>query len=266
MAPAMPQTFTAGEDPLSKFGGALEMSTLPRPPNRQFEFHGYMRPSLGIYKKLIEGGKKPPTHFHPNQWEFFRVIQGNLTIDINGVPTHRSSKDPEIAVAPYTHHVIYGTPGTEMNEVEFVVSASDVQGNAMGAMDQAFFENWYGYQEDVFQRGQSLSLIQVLSTLKLANPYTNVLWQMFDAGDTYLSPPWWIPFRATLSLCFTIVLGRWIGGLLGYAPFYPEWTTDWQGACDQMEKSWTQRRFADRNAQKKARARMAERDTEKKKL
>lgn len=89
---------------------------------------------------------------------------------------------------------------------------------------------------------------------------------MFDAGDTYLSPPWWIPFRAILSFWFTIIVGRWIGGLLGYAPFYPEWTTDWQGACDQMEKSWTQRRFAVRDAQEQARKRMAKRSGEKKRL
>lgn len=79
---------------------------------------------------------------------------------------------------------------------------------------------------------------------------------MFDAGDTYLSPPWWIPFRSYIGLFLGIVIGRWIGSLLGYAPFYPEWTTDWQAACDQMEKNWFQRRFAKRDAQDKCRRRM----------
>ena len=122
-----------------------------------------MRPSRGIYAKLIEGGKKPPTHFHPYQWEFFRVINGNLTIDLDGVPRHVTKEDGEIAVRPYVHHVIYGTPGTETNEVEFVVSASDVREEKGVTMDQAFFENWYGYQEDVFQRGEKIDLIQVLA-------------------------------------------------------------------------------------------------------
>ena len=54
-------------------------------------------------------------------------------------------------------------------------------------------------------------------------------------------------------MCLGIIIGRWIGGLLGYAPFYPEWTTDWQWACDTMEKSWVHRRYAVRNAQKEAR-------------
>ncbi|KAJ5216364.1 Cupin 2 conserved barrel [Penicillium cinerascens] len=178
MGPCKPRTFTAGQDPLRKFDGAISVRTLPRPPDRLFLFHGIMRPSRGIYAKLIATGKKLPTHFHPSQWEFFRVLRGNLTIYINGHPTHRTPSDGELAVPPYSHHVIYDTPGTEMDEVEFVVSASDPGEDADVAtfMDQSFFENWYGYQEDVFQRGEKLDFLQVLS--------------MFDAGGTYLSPPW----------------------------------------------------------------------------
>jgi len=236
------------------------MGTMPIPPNRQFFFHGFMRPSLGIYKKLIANGQKPPTHFHPDQWEFFRVIRGNLTVDLNGVPKHVTSEDGEIAVPPYTHHVIYGTPGTEENEVEFEVAATE------GATDQAFFENWYGYQEDVFQRGEKIDIIQVLCVSPIL--YSDRLFilledhiltlnapaQMFDAGATYLSLPWWVPFRCFISLWMHIILGRWIGSLLGYAPYYPEWTTDWDGACDEMEKSWFTRKFAVRDAQVKAKA------------
>lgn len=79
---------------------------------------------------------------------------------------------------------------------------------------------------------------------------------MFDAGDSYISPPWWIPFRSYVGLWLGVIIGRWIGGLFGYAPFYPEWTTDWQGACDRMEQSWFQKRYAIRGAQDKAKARM----------
>ncbi|KAH8698357.1 hypothetical protein BGW36DRAFT_375942 [Talaromyces proteolyticus] len=237
MAPYKPRSFTAGEDPLSKF---IVVQNLPRPPDRQFLFHGIMRPSRGIYAELIKGGKNPPTHFHRSKWEFFRVLKGNLTINLNGVPAHVTSATGEIAVIPYTHHVIYGTPGTEMNEVKFVISATDrpAEDNVTG-LDQEFFENWYGYQEDIFERGVKLDLIQALA--------------MFDAGGTYLSPPWWVPFRSWVGLFLGIVMGRWIGGLLRYAPFYPEWTTDWQGACDIMERSYFQWRFVKRNAQQLAR-------------
>jgi hypothetical protein len=102
-------------------------------------------------------------------------------------------------------------------------------------LDQAFFENWYGYQEDIMLRGVTPDPIQVLS--------------MFDSGDSYLSPPTWVPFRHFLGRCMGIVVGRWIGGLLGYAPFHPEWTTDWDAACTKMEQTWTQRRFAVRGLQ-----------------
>lgn len=70
--------------------------------------------------------------------------------------------------------------------------------------------------------------------------------QMFDAGASYLSLPWWVPFGKTLSRGTGIVVGRWIGGLLGYQPYYRKWTTDWDTACSRMEQSIFQRRFADR--------------------
>lgn len=45
---------------------------------------------------------------------------------------------------------------------------------------------------------------------------------MFDGGDSYLSPPWWMPFRHFVGYWMGVVIGRWIGGLLGYQPFFPE--------------------------------------------
>lgn len=50
-----------------------------------------------------------------------------------------------------------------MNEVEFDVSTSDARDAEGVTLDQAFSENWYGYQENVFQRGESLDLIQMLA-------------------------------------------------------------------------------------------------------
>ena len=57
---------------------------------------------------------------------------------------------------------MYGTPGKELEEVEYEISGDGEEGGEL-AMDLGFFENWYGYQEDVFQRGQKLDVIQVLS-------------------------------------------------------------------------------------------------------
>ena len=69
---------------------------------------------------------------------------------------------------------------------------------------------------------------------------------MFDAGDSYLTLPWFVPMRSLVSRVLGVVLGRWIGSLLGYQPFYKEWTTDWDLACEKMETCFLQRRFSDR--------------------
>lgn len=69
---------------------------------------------------------------------------------------------------------------------------------------------------------------------------------MFDAGGSYLSVPWWVPFGRSLSRAVGIVFGRWLGALLECQPYYRKWTTDWELACKKMETSYFQRRFADR--------------------
>lgn len=70
--------------------------------------------------------------------------------------------------------------------------------------------------------------------------------QTFDAGGTYISFPPWVPFGQTVSQVLGVVVGRWLGGLLGYQPFHRKWTTDWELACQKMETSFFQRRFADK--------------------
>lgn len=53
-----------------------------------------------------------------------------------------------------------------------------------------------------------------------------------------------MPFSRTIARALGIVVGRWIGGLLGYQPFFEKWTTDWDLACRKMQKSVFHRRFA----------------------
>ena len=62
-----------------------------------------------------------------------------------------------------------------------------------------------------------------------------------------MSLPWWVPFGRTVSIVSGVVIGRWLGGILGYQPFYRKWTTDWELACQKMETSVFHRRFADRS-------------------
>lgn len=64
-----------------------------------------------------------------------------------------------------------------------------------------------------------------------------------------------MPFRHFFGYWAGIIIGRWIGGLLGYQPFFPEWTTDWPAACEQMNSHWTQRKYAVLDQQDQARKR-----------
>lgn len=66
-----------------------------------------------------------------------------------------------------------------------------------------------------------------------------------------------MPFRHFIGYWSGIIIGRWIGGMLGYQPFFPEWTTDWESACVKMRSHWAQRKFAVPDAQEKAKARFS---------
>lgn len=115
--------------------------------------------------------------------------------------------------------------------VKFLLSGERT--DSVFELNPVFFENWYRYQDEIVVKGKKVDLIQVLST--------------FDAGGTYITLPKWLgPLRHVLAIALGVVIGRWIGGLLGYQPFYREWTTDWELACRKMETSFFQRRFADR--------------------
>ncbi|KAJ5186748.1 hypothetical protein N7449_011512 [Penicillium cf. viridicatum] len=109
------------------FEGDISVRNLPR-----------SRTTCQVATSIPSRSPKPPSHSQPSQWGFFRVLRENLTIEFNGRVIHWTSSDGQLAVPPYTHHVIYGTSETEMNEVEFVVSASDPAAEEEGttAMDQ----------------------------------------------------------------------------------------------------------------------------------
>ncbi|KAM3525203.1 hypothetical protein MY4038_007395 [Beauveria bassiana] len=181
--------------------------------------------------------EKPPLHFHAQE-EYIEAIQGNIGLEIDGREIVLTPKDGRYAIMPYADHRAYPMlldqqePGTSV--VRFLLSGEKT--DAVFELNPPFFENWYNYQKQIVMHGEKLSFLQLFST--------------FDAGGTYVSLPNWIPFGQTLSVCAGVVIGRWIGGMLGYQPFYRKWTTDWDLACTKMEASFFQRRFADRSLKK----------------
>jgi hypothetical protein len=65
---------------------------------------------------------------------------------------------------------------------------------------------------------------------------------MLDAGGHYTPAPAWMPFRLFFGYWTSVIIGRWLGGLLGYKPFFKEYTTDWEFAVTKMKTSfWTRR-------------------------
>ncbi|KAK7996413.1 hypothetical protein PG989_004453 [Apiospora arundinis] len=215
---------------VSVLNGAVETRVAARPPDdRAFDFD--------VKLDLVAGGaffaEKPPRHFHV-QTEYLEAVEGRLVLELDGRERVLTSADGPQTIRPYVHHRTFPLLLPEQEEglrcVRFRLSAEKTSDPF--ELNTLMFENWYRYQDEVVSRGGRISLIQVFST--------------FDAGGTYMTLPWWVPFRCTVAQVLGIVVGRWIGGLLGYQPYYRRWSTDWELACDKMETSFFQRRFADR--------------------
>ena len=78
------------------------------------------------------------------------------------------------------------------------------------------------------------------------------LYQTFDAGDHYIPIPAELPsfiplsvsvyIRTFLGYWLTVIIGRYIGSLMGYRPFFREYTTDWELAQAKTGHTWFHRR------------------------
>lgn len=226
------------EDPylgrvITAFEGGITTRVITHPshPHRAF---AYEVTFLLQHPRVVEvASLKPPLHFHPHQEEYLQVLEGRIAIEIEGEERVLGPEDGEIPVRPWTNHRLYAPLNVDedLEVTKFLLSAQST--DELFRLDTVFFENWYAYQDQIVVKGEKVNLIQVMS--------------MFDAGGSYLSLPTWIPFSKPLARALGIVVGRWIGGFLGYQPFNRRWTTDWKSACHKMEMSIFQRRFADRS-------------------
>ncbi|KAI1437417.1 hypothetical protein GGR50DRAFT_71568 [Xylaria sp. CBS 124048] len=216
---------------ITAFEGGIVTRIIDHPHNSNRAFTYEVTFHLQHPRILAVARQKPPLHFHPYQEEYIEVLQGCLAVEVDGVEQILSRGDGEFNLRPWTHHRLY-SPITEVEGKEdktvFLLSGQDT--DEMFRLDTVFFENWYAYQDLIVMNGKKFDLIQVMS--------------MFDAGGSYLSLPRWIPFNRTIARGMGIVVGRWVGGLLGYQPFFRQWTTDWELACRKMETSMFYRWFA----------------------
>ncbi|KAJ3566272.1 hypothetical protein NPX13_g7198 [Xylaria arbuscula] len=224
---------------ITAFEGGIVTRIIDHPRDHSRVFAYEVTFYLRHPRVLAVAAQKPPLHFHPYQEEYIEVLEGRLAVEIEGVEHILGPNDGELEVRPWCNHRLY-SPVTNQGKDEgledgwdgektvFLLSGQDT--DEMFRLDTVFFENWYAYQDLVVVKGEKIDLIQVMS--------------MFDAGGSYLSLPRWIPFSRTIARSLGIVGGRWVGGILGYQPFFEKWTTDWELACLKMDMSIFHRRFA----------------------
>ncbi|KAI1194518.1 hypothetical protein F5X97DRAFT_275392 [Nemania serpens] len=225
---------------ITAFEGGIVTRVIDHPYDSSRVFAYEVTFHLHHPRVVAVAAQKPPLHFHPYQEEYIEVLEGRLAVEVEGVEYVLSPKDGEFSLRPWSNHRLF-SPVTDVEEgikgyddgwdgekTVFLLSGQDT--DEMFRLDTVFFENWYAYQDLIVVEGEKIDLLQVMS--------------MFDAGGSYLSLPTWIPFSRTIARGLGIVVGRWIGGLLGYQPFFRQWTTDWDLACQKMERSIFHKRFA----------------------
>ncbi|KAK6074301.1 hypothetical protein SCUP234_08351 [Seiridium cupressi] len=222
----MEMEFSDSEQVITVLDGAVSTRVIHH-PERSFAFHV----TLDLVKGRDFFKQKPPLHFHANQDEYIQAVEGTTVLEIEGRQILLSSDDPEYRIPAWTDHRTYPLD-SELREntvSKFLLSGEKTY--ELFQLNTLFFENWYKYQDEMVSSGRNIDLVQVLST--------------FDAGGTYIAFPWWVPFGQRVSQIIGIVVGRWIGGLLGYQPFYRKYSTNWDLACREMKSSIFQTRFAD---------------------
>lgn len=209
---------------------------LEPPPGRCFLFrqtylHNVEGPIPENLRDLINSPNRPKgplLHFHQFQTEYFRVESGIMGIEVDGKRLKVTPEDGEISVKAGSIHQFHIHPDSP-GEMTVYLSASDSGMDFQ--LDRIFFENWYGYWHDAMLHEGGLDIIQYLA--------------IQDGGDAYSVPPKWVPFRRFIGYWTCVIVGRWIGGLLGYKPFFKEYTTDWDYAVAKMKGSWFQRHLAE---------------------
>ncbi|RCI12132.1 hypothetical protein L249_0571 [Ophiocordyceps polyrhachis-furcata BCC 54312] len=211
---ALPREYQDGILAITAMGGGLTTRVLPE-QGHAFRFEVIFRTD---HPRLREQAK-PPMHFHLYQDEYVEVLEGSLVVEVEGVENVLRPGDGVLTLRRGVNHRTYPLDGGGSHRVRMLLSGEE--SSSAYKLELAFFENWYGYQEQLYMSGQRLDLIQALC--------------MFDAAGSCLTLPAWLPFRSFASHLLGIVVGRWLGQLLGYRPFNEDLTTNQDRAWEKME-------------------------------
>lgn len=91
------------------------------------------------------------------------VLQGRLCVEVEGRERVLGPEDGEIRVEPWANHRLYPPPpgkGDGGATTRFLLSGGETE--EVFKLDTIFFQNWYGYQDEIVMRGAKMDLIQVL--------------------------------------------------------------------------------------------------------
>lgn len=148
----------------------------------------------------------PPPHYHLLQDEYFRVASGAGIWHLWGGKSVHLKKGDEIMVPPWKWHWFESAPHSE--ELFSVMYRYDAE---YAEMEERFFRNIFGYQEDCRKAGIKPSIVQLL----------------VFCMHNWMLPGFPISGPERLNLLVNTTLIFVIGGfgqfLLGYKAFYPEY-------------------------------------------
>ncbi|EAT89586.1 hypothetical protein HBI56_029130 [Parastagonospora nodorum] len=156
------------------------------------------------------------------------MLEGELYVDFGYKRVLLTPSEGDLEIPAWARNRVIPLPPSEDRNAPGSYSMVPEQSDYM--LDAIFYENYYRYMDHALAPGgEGISVIQVLC--------------MFDRGGSCLALPNSIPFSLTLSKAMTVVFGRWLGVILGYQPYYKEWTTDRETAKQRMSTSIFTSRF-----------------------
>ncbi|GAA5825277.1 hypothetical protein JCM11251_006915 [Rhodosporidiobolus azoricus] len=197
--PALSRPNTTEDGGRAYFGGAMVLWSEETPEGRFVSRHLFKGDSPHTNKGK-ESIATPPLHYHIYQTETLEVLSGKMCYILSG-KEDVAKKGDKIVLPPGPENAHTFWRSTE--DDEDLMMAATVSGGPNEGFCDEFISNFYGYLSSVTMAGQSPSLFQMLHFL--------------DDADVVLADP---PFG--LGRVLNVVLGRWLGSLLGYKTRYAE--------------------------------------------
>ncbi|SMR50978.1 unnamed protein product [Zymoseptoria tritici ST99CH_1E4] len=203
------RTETKHQDPLKQYRGIRSTTwATPAPGKSVREIQTTHTPTA--LQKIPDNLNylTPPPHWHWYQDEYFHIKEGRYIFTLEGITTTLSATSPQPIHIPARARHTFKVDPTHSGPCTIEISTTI---SPRGA-DDRFFRNIYSYLDDCYVQNLSPSLPQLLL--------------MLDAAEISMAfpGPGWIARPA--SWVFGVLVGRWLGGLLGCRASYEEYWSE----------------------------------------